>query len=126
MTGSASSRRIVGDDRGFTTIAAAFVIAGLATVLVLVVYVGAAVLARHRAQSAADLAALAAAVDHVGAGKAPCAAAGAIVEAHAIGGSVEVCRIEGEDVIVRVGVPVDLGPVGVRTATASARAGPAD
>lgn len=56
----ASSSRIR-DDAGFTTIAAALAIAGLATLVVAMSYLGAAVLARHRAQNAADLGALAAA-----------------------------------------------------------------
>lgn len=85
------------------------------------VLIGSAVAARHRAQSAADLAALAAAA-RVAAG--PAAACG---EARALAAAVHVdvqaCAVEQLDVIVTVAVPVG-GRIGTR-ATAAARAGPA-
>ena len=34
------------------------------------------------------------------------------------------CRIDGDDVIVRTTIPIDLGLFGVRAASAQARAGP--
>ena len=46
---------LVSDERGVATVLGAFVIAALAAVTVLVLYIGAAVVARHRAQSAACL-----------------------------------------------------------------------
>jgi len=122
------NRRIglVADDRGNATLLGAFAVAALAAILVLVIYVGAAVLARHRAQSAADLSALAAAVDHVGGEPDPCAAARQSAAAQQPRADLVECRIDGEDVVVSVRVPVDLGTFGVRAATAKARAGPVE
>ncbi|GAA4659043.1 hypothetical protein GCM10023197_09830 [Gordonia humi] len=112
------------DDRGFATVAGAAVIAALATVLVAVLYVGAAVVARHRAQSAADLAALAAASVHVSVAGDACAAARERVASQDGAPSIVDCRIDGQDVVVQVAVRVRLGGLGVRDATGVARAGP--
>lgn len=117
---------LVRDERGYATVAAAGVIAGLAATLVLVIYVGAAVLARHRAQSAADLAALAAAVQHVAAQPDPCLAAQEVTRAQRPEVILTRCRITGEDVVVTVRAPVSLGALGQRYATADARAGPVE
>jgi len=68
------------------------------------VYVGSAVVTRHRAQAAADLAAL----------------------ARAMHTAVTGCVVEDLDVIVTVDAPVSLGRMGVDRARATARAGPAD
>ncbi|BBY26257.1 hypothetical protein GCM10023114_24990 [Mycolicibacterium sediminis] len=79
--------------------------------------------ARHRAQAAADLAALAAA-EQLGAGlDAACARAGSI--ATRMHGSVAECAIDGLDVVLRVEVAAALGRWGVGRASAAARAGPA-
>ena len=51
-----------GDDRGSATIVGCFLMAALVTVTVALVHVGSAVTSRHRAQAAADLAAVAVAV----------------------------------------------------------------
>jgi secretion/DNA translocation related TadE-like protein len=86
------------------------------------VLVGAAVVARHRATTAADLAALAAAV-HAVEGRDACAGAATIASANAA--ELTACTTSpGAVVDVTVGVPVRLGRLGVVTATASARAGP--
>nr|WP_202422693.1 Rv3654c family TadE-like protein [Gordonia sp. SID5947] len=114
------------DDRGFATVAAAFAIAAIAATAVTLLYVGAAVVARHRAQSAADLAALAAAQQHVAAEPDPCAAARLIAEAQDVGAEIDRCETEGADVLVTVAVPVELGPFGVHRASALARAGPVE
>ncbi|BBX19965.1 hypothetical protein MDUV_48250 [Mycolicibacterium duvalii] len=78
--------------------------------------------ARHRAQAAADLAAFSAAVWLASGPDAACAMARRIADAS--GAAVEDCRTEDLDVTVRVAVPVGLawspGP-----ARAVARAGPA-
>ena len=55
----AAGRDLVDDDRGSVTVLGAFVVAALVGVIVLVVHLGAATAARHRAQTGADLAALA-------------------------------------------------------------------
>jgi secretion/DNA translocation related TadE-like protein len=85
-----------------------------------------AVLARHRAESAADLAALAAA-GRIGFAGDVCAAAAPIARAN--GGVLVRCRPtiapDGRSGVVDVvvGVAVDLPGTGERTTTASARAG---
>ncbi|WP_243858231.1 Rv3654c family TadE-like protein [Mycobacterium sp. DL440] len=87
-------------------------------------YLGAAVTARHRAQAAADLAALSAAGAVVSGPDAACAQATQIaVRMRSVLG---VCRIERLDVVLEVSVPVRLGRWGVRPARAAARAGPVD
>lgn len=115
---------LVSDERGVATVLGAFVIAALAAVTVLVLYISAAVVARHRAQSAADLSALAAAVAHAEAQQEPCVAARELASAQRPPAQLTDCRIDGDDVIVRTTIPIDLGLFGVRAASAQARAGP--
>lgn len=112
------------DEEGFATVAGAAVVAALAVILVGVLYVGAAVLARHRAQTAADLGALAAASAHVSGRDDACTVAREWVSAQDGSPSVADCVIDGQDVIVHITVRVRLGGLGVRVATAAARAGP--
>ncbi|MCF8569143.1 pilus assembly protein TadG-related protein [Gordonia sp. HY002] len=112
------------DEKGFSTITGAAVIAVLAAILLAVLYVGAAVLARHRAQSAADLGALAAASAQVSGRGDACAVAEDRVSVQDGSPSVADCVVDGQDVVVRVVVRVRLGGFGVRAATAAARAGP--
>lgn len=87
-------------------------------------YVGAAVVARHRAQAAADLAALGAAVRLAAGSAAACGQAAAV--AHAMRSAVIDCTVDGLDVVVTVEVSVALGAFGVHPARAIARAGPAE
>ncbi|WP_422744232.1 Rv3654c family TadE-like protein [Mycobacterium sp. WMMD1722] len=84
--------------------------------------VGAAVLARHRAQSAADLAALAAAGRIVDGPDSACAQAHSV--AAAVGVAVVRCDFAGLDVVVAVQTPVGLGRWALGSARAAARAGP--
>lgn len=86
--------------------------------------VGSAVIARHRAQAAADLAALAAAGRVASGQQAACAAAGSV--ATAMRATVAECALTTLDVVVAVEVPVALGRWGVGSARAAARAGPDD
>lgn len=86
--------------------------------------VGAAVIARHRAQAAADLASLAAAGRLVDGADAACAHASAV--ASAMNSVVTQCVVDQLDVTVTVDVPVAFGRIGIGTARAAARAGPAD
>ena len=116
--------RLIADEDGHATVLGAFVVAALAAVLVMVIYVGGAVLARHRAQSAADLSALAAAIDHVAGETNPCAAAQDLTRRQGSGAELVGCRTDGDDVVVTVRVPVELGSFGTSDATAAARAGP--
>ncbi len=83
---------------------------------------GAVVVARHRAQAAADLAALAAAARLPAGAAAACAHAAAV--AYRMGAAATGCEVDGLDVVVTVDVAVGWrGPGG--TARAAARAGPA-
>lgn len=100
----------------------AFVALALVVVTALIVSVGAATAARHQAQSAADLAALAGAGALMGgAGCAEAAAAASRMDA-----VLEDCIVDEWDVQVRVRVPIALLRFGDRDAVASARAGPVD
>jgi secretion/DNA translocation related TadE-like protein len=84
------------------------------------VYVGSAVIARHRAQAAADLASLAAAARLAAGADAACAQASVVAQAmHTV---VAQCVVEELDVVVTVEAPVALGVWG--PARAAARAGP--
>jgi secretion/DNA translocation related TadE-like protein len=84
------------------------------------VYVGSAVVARHRAQAAADLAALAAASMLVAGGDAACAQAAMV--SRAMGGRQVGCTVDRLDVVVAVEVAVTKWG----SARAAARAGPID
>jgi secretion/DNA translocation related TadE-like protein len=89
---------------------------------------GSAVSARHRAESTADLASLAAADVLLGrAAGTPCAAARRVLSdnGHADGASVLGCRVAGRQVWVRVAVRPAGWVALLGRATASASAGPA-
>ena len=123
MASSRRDRRAThGRDRGGATVSVLAV--GLLCVLVAASFAsaGAAVVARHRAQSAADLAALAAAV-HVTEGPDPaCDHARRVASANAA--RLVYCRVEISDVVVTT----EVRPAGMAAlagvARASARAGP--
>jgi secretion/DNA translocation related TadE-like protein len=108
-----SSRR--GGDRGSATLVAVAVLAILLAVTLGGFYVGSAVIARHRAQATADLAALAAAARLPAGSVAACSEASTIADAMRV--SVAGCVTDGLDVVVTI----DAGP-----ARAAARAGPAE
>lgn len=83
-------------------------------------YLGAAVVARHRAQAAADLAALAAAASVPAGPERACAQADAVaraMRAHTAG-----CAVDDLDVVITVEVGLAVGRWGA--ARAAARAGP--
>jgi secretion/DNA translocation related TadE-like protein len=86
------------------------------------VAVGSAVVARHRAQSAADLSALAGAQRALYGTAPACAEVSAI--ARRMGATVSWCVVEDLDVVVTVDFPVVLGRFGIGPARAVARAGP--
>ena len=111
-------------DRGSATVwlAGLAALIGLATFAALVQ--GSAVIARHRAATAADLAALAAAVRVLDGAAAACAAGREIAVRN--GGSLTRCVLSGDDVEVEVTRPLVLGSLGSWVAVASARAGPVD
>ena len=111
-----------GRDEGFVTVAMAGLMLVLISVTVLVAGLGAVAVTRHRAATAADLAALAAAGHALEGTVTACAAAGRVAEAQ--GAAVVDCRFDGSDALVEVTVrpPGRLGALGA--ARAWARAGP--
>jgi len=111
-------RRSRGGDAGSATVAAAAMVAVLLCVTGAGAYLGSVVVARHRAQAAADLAALA------GAAALPSGVAAACARATAVAHQMRIddarCRVDGLDVVVTARVPVAFAGM----AQAAARAGP--
>jgi secretion/DNA translocation related TadE-like protein len=85
------------------------------------VYLGSAVVARHRAQAAADLAALAAAARLAAGPETACAQANAVAREMRV--SITSCAVDDLDVVVTIEVRLAVGGWG--KAQAAARAGPA-
>ena len=113
--------RADGPDSGAATIWTAMAVVALAGVAVLGCWLGTAVLARHRAESAADLGALAAA-SHAAEGPArACERARWIADRMAV--SLLTCRWQRLDAFVEVQAP-SLGFAGLPGPSARARAGP--
>jgi secretion/DNA translocation related TadE-like protein len=111
-------------ERGSATVWVLALAGVLAVMGVAAVLVAAAVTARHRAGSAADLAALAAAGRAVTGDPNACAVAAQIARRN--GARLATCTLEdGAVVAVTVVVQVRLGPLGLHDATGRARAGPA-
>ena len=108
-------------DSGVATVWAASAVAVLTVVLVACLHLGAALLARHRAESAADLAALAAAREAVR-GEAPACLRAAQI-ATATGGEVVRCRLVGWTALVEVRVSGPFALPGLTTASGRAAAG---
>ncbi|MFE9743942.1 Rv3654c family TadE-like protein [Saccharothrix saharensis] len=112
--------RLGGDDRGAASVVAVAVVGVWFALVVGAVHVGEAVVVRHRASAAADLAAVAAAGQLGGGVAHACARARWVVER--MGGRLVECLVEGWEVDVRVsgGATVFGAP------SARARAGPAE
>ena|SRR5215207_6343816 len=111
-------------DRGGATVWLAGLSALVGLAMAAALLRGGAVVARHQASTAADLAALAAAVQAFDGAAAACAAAEDIAARN--GASVTKCVLNGDDVQVEVTRPLVLGRLGSWAATAGARAGPVD
>ncbi|MGE2732846.1 Rv3654c family TadE-like protein [Mycolicibacterium vaccae] len=109
------------DEQGAASVVGAAAIAAIVAVTAAVGSVGAAVVARHRAQAAADLAAYSAAVRLTAGPEAACATARSVTDA--VAAAVTGCRVDDLDVIVDVAVAVNL-PWSPGPARAVARAGP--
>jgi len=109
------------DDRGVATVWAAAAVAVLVGVLVAMLDLAGAVAARHRAEAAADLAALAAAGHAVHGNDPACARAAEIAAGN--GGRVVLCRLRGWDAVVEVEMGVHLSLIGDATVRGRARAG---
>ena len=120
---SVATERGVATDRGVATVYACIGVVVLLLVTGLGAHLGAAGLARQRAETAADLAALAGAAKVLQGPDVVCAAVVRLAVAN--GGDVESCSVVGTDVLVMVGVRVGTGPFG-GSASAKARAGPVE
>ncbi|TFV64108.1 pilus assembly protein TadE [Geodermatophilus sp. DF01-2] len=116
-------RHRLAGERGAATVWVVALSGVLAAIGVATVLVGSAVVGRHRATGAADLAALAAAEHAVRGDPRACAVAEEVAGAN--GARLTGCTVGGGAVVeVAVAVPVRLGPLGVSSAEATARAGP--
>ncbi|WP_433557626.1 Rv3654c family TadE-like protein [Pseudonocardia xinjiangensis] len=111
-------------DDGIATVWAAAAAAVIVAALLLGLHLGAAVAARHRAEAAADLAALAAAGHAVHGAEAACRRAEVIAER--MGAAVARCLLSEWDALVEVHVAVPLALPGTADAVGRARAGPAE
>lgn len=111
-------------DRGSASVWLVSVLGVLLAIVVAAVHLGGVVVARHQAESAADLAALAGAGRVVAGERAACERAAEIIERMRV--HLGSCRVHGWDVLVEVSArpPGPMGRFGV--AKARARAGPVD
>jgi secretion/DNA translocation related TadE-like protein len=110
-------------ERGSATVWVLILSAVLVTIATAAVLLGMGVVARHRAATAADLAALAGASRAVVGDPDPCAMAAEIAAAN--GAGLTGCELEpGSIVAVEVRVALPLGRLGTHDARARARAGP--
>ena len=113
----------VESDRGVATVWAAVGIAVLASLAVFGLHLGEALVARHHAESAADLAALAAAAHMVTGEQYACSQARRVTDRMRV--ALVSCRAENWDVLVDVAAQPPGWLANLGTATARARAGPA-
>lgn len=110
------------DDRGVATVWAAGAIAVLMSVAVVGLYLGQAVVVRHQAESAADLAALAGAGVAVAGEQAACTQARRVTDRMRV--QLVSCRTRDWDVLVEVAARPAGWLGGLGAATGRARAGP--
>lgn len=110
------------DDRGSASVWAAGGIASVLVLVALIVGFGSAVATRHRATSAADLAALAAAAHATSGAAQACARARWVTDR--MGVALTSCRLRGWDALVEVTARPPALIAGFGSATAHARAGP--
>ncbi|BBY19179.1 Rv3654c family TadE-like protein [Mycolicibacterium litorale] len=110
------------DERGAATLTAVAALAVLIAVTGGLAHVGSAVVARHRAQAAADLAALAAAGRLAAGTESACAQATLVAEA--MNTSLTHCAVDGLEVVVRIDAAIGLGGWRFGPAHAAARGGP--
>lgn len=121
--GTAPARTRGPDDSGVATVYAALAAVLVLGLAVVGIDLGGAVLARHRAEAAADLAALAAAADAALGQDAACARARTI--AAGMDSTVRQCVLDGWDALVEVGTPRG-AVLGDSEALGRARAGPVE
>ncbi|MGW0179424.1 Rv3654c family TadE-like protein [Nocardia sp. NPDC003345] len=111
-------------ERGSASVTACCGLAALIVLTVLVVHVGAVVVARHRVHAAADLMALAAAGELASGADAGCAAAESLGRRMNV--RIDRCEVSGWDVVIGAEQKVPVGPFGERSIRAIARAGPVE
>ncbi len=121
MSSTPSWPRLDGGDRGVATVYACLGCVLLLVVTGLGVQLTAGVLARQRAETVADLAALAGAGKVLRGPDIACQAAVAVASAN--DAALESCSVTGADVLVTVSVRLRAGPM-TGSATGRARAGP--
>lgn len=109
------------NDHGVATVYACLGVVIMLAVLGLALQLGAATLARQRAETGADLAALAGAAKVLQGPGVVCAKVVAIATANEV--AVDSCTVNGTDVLVIVRSQVNTGPIS-GSATGRARAGP--
>lgn len=113
--------RVLRSETGAASVFAAFAMLALLSLTVLCVQVGGAIVAKHRAQSAADLAALAAAAA-LSESEDACEAARQVASVN--GARLGGCTVEGSTVVVRAAVALPVrGLPGPGEAVAVARGG---
>ncbi|WP_454194702.1 Rv3654c family TadE-like protein [Nocardia sp. Marseille-Q1738] len=115
---------VVHGENGVATVFAGSALAALLGATLLIGHVGAVVVARHRAQAAADMAALAAASALVQGVDPACAEADEV--ARRMGTRMRICSAAEWDVTVTVETNVPIGLYGDRVVGAIARAGPVE
>ncbi|BCI55536.1 hypothetical protein NIIDNTM18_48140 [Mycolicibacterium litorale] len=111
------------DERGAASITAVAALAVLIAVTGGLMHVGSAVIARHRAQAAADLGALAAAGRIASGAETACRKATTVAES--MGTSLTDCTVDGLEVVVHVEAAIGLAGWRFGPAHAAARGGPA-
>ncbi|MER7010628.1 Rv3654c family TadE-like protein [Saccharopolyspora sp. NPDC000359] len=109
-------------DRGAATALSAILVLALLSLLVLVLQIGAATIARHRAEGAADLAALAAAAHAPRGPEAACERAAQVADG--MRAAVVECRLAGWNARVTVEADLPRGLLVPGKASARAHAGP--
>ncbi|MFR9804889.1 Rv3654c family TadE-like protein [Pseudonocardia sp. RS010] len=117
-----SPRTTPSRDRGSATVWAAFAAVALLAVTAFLLDVGGAVLARHRAEASADLAALAAAGDPVQGEEVACAAAHRVTDG--TGAELTRCTLDGWHALVELQVRRPWALLAPPAATGRAHAGP--
>ena len=110
-------------DSGVATIWAAGAVTVLVAMLVFGLHLAAATSGQHRAEAAADLAALAAASHAVDGEPVACAYAARVVRG--MTARLISCRVQGWDALVETAVTLALAPAGTGESRGRARAGPA-
>jgi secretion/DNA translocation related TadE-like protein len=113
---------VVGSDRGVATVWAAMAVAVLMAMAGFGVDLGAAVVARHRVEAAADLAALAAAAHAVDGQPVACAHGDRVAKAMAVW--LSSCRVVGQEVFVELEVHATIPLVTGGDVRGRAHAGP--